>query len=217
MYTRTFRRFNQGFYIRNSFNYTRWLGNSNLLKSSKRTKSANKLSYNKLFKQLTSLVKKNLVTSNYFKLFRVTKILFFRFFLAKLRLHLFTGFDIIKHALCYYLSPLILLQPNSIILVGLNDLTLDARFISTFIAYYLESRYYLNQILKVLWVYLDRAIKNRLLYGYQVKLSGRFKKNEKAVYMMRKVGNIGRYDIKRFVDYSYSTARMRLGVTGIKV
>lgn len=55
------------------------------------------------------------------------------------------------------------------------------------------------------------------MYGYQVKLSGRFRKNEKAVYLTRKLGSIGRYDIKRYVDYSFATARMRLGVTGIKV
>lgn len=208
-YPNTLNRFVRDFYIRkpNKFNSRNF---AKLVVSY----SANVFS-TKLYKQLSH--PQRILNNHSSVFFSLTKLLFFRFFLSKLRSHFFTGFDMIKYALCYYLSPLINLQPSNVILVGLNDLTLDAKFISTFIAYYLENRYYLNQILKVLWGYLDRAIKNRLLYGYQIKLSGRFKKNEKAVYMLRKVGNIGRYDIKRFVDYSFSTARMRLGVTGIKV
>ena len=64
---------------------------------------------------------------------------------------------------------------------------------------------------------MRRFVRRRIIYGYQVKLSGRFRKNEKAVYLTRKLGSIGRYDMKRRVDYSFATARMKLGVTGIKV
>lgn len=174
--------------------------------------------FNKYFKPWFNSASKFQQKSNLtFDLFKLNKVLFLRFFLLRLRSYLFSSLNSFKHALCYYLKPIVLLIPSNVTIIGLNDLTIDAKFLANFISYYLENRYYLVQIFKVLWSYLNKSIKNRLLYGYQIKLSGRFKKNEKAVYMLRKVGNLGRYDIKRFVDYSCSVARMRLGVTGVKV
>ena len=144
--------------------------------------------------------------------------LFSRYFIYRFRKLLSDFWWQMKYNLTYILRPFIPnLLPSNITIVGLNDFTVDAKFITTFISYHLSHRYYLFQILKVLWRVLNRFIRKRILYGYQVKLSGRFRKNEKAVYLTRKLGSIGRYDIKRYVDYSFATARMRLGVTGIKV
>lgn len=143
---------------------------------------------------------------------------FKRFYVFQVRQQLVKFWWIFKASVCMLLSPVLPnMLPNNIILVGINSRTLSAEFISNFIVYHLEHRYYLFQILKVLWGSLNTLIKSRILYGYRVKFSGRFKKNEKAVYMTKNVGSIGRYDIKRGVDYSYKVARMRLGVTGVKV
>lgn len=60
-------------------------------------------------------------------------------------------------------------------------------------------------------------LKNRLLYGYKIKFSGRFRKNEKAVYFTKNVGSLGRSDVKRHIDYAFTTVRMRLGMTGVKI
>lgn len=50
-----------------------------------------------------------------------------------------------------------------------------------------------------------------------LRVSGRFKKNEKAVYFIKRIGNIGRSSIKRFVDYSFRTVNLKLGATGFKL
>jgi hypothetical protein len=123
-----------------------------------------------------------------------------------------------KSSICLLLSPFLKgLTPNNILIVGLKSTTINAEFILNFIQESIKQHFVIMQVLGRVWKALNRLIHKKILYGYRVQLAGRFKRSEKAVFLMKSIGSIGRSDVKRKVDYSQGFIKQKLGVTGIKI
>lgn len=193
----------------------RWMPRLSTLSSILNTKEVS--SQSKRFITFKTQYLKYLFNSKAFVDHNLFFTLFKQYYIYKVRQNQKKFWTLLKFILSLLLSPIISINPSLITLVGLNSFSINANFIAAFIAYHLEHKYFLFQILKSVWASLNKLISNRILYGYMVQLSGRFKKNEKAVYLTKHIGSVGRYDIKRGLDYATHSARMRLGVTGIKV
>lgn len=140
-----------------------------------------------------------------------------------------------KIKLKYILNKIFLLNllqtEKLILLAGKNYLNHDIIFnyflignynytselLSKYICIKLKQRFTLNQVLKPLTKYLKKLIKKKNLFGYRIKLSGRFTRKQRATSIVIKFGTVPLATISKQIDYAQSDVILKDGKGSIKV
>lgn len=124
---------------------------------------------------------------------------------------------LMKMSLSYLLSKIIAINPLNIFFIGVNNRTVSASFIGKFVKFYLERSFPLFFVLKQLMWSLKKLIRLKHLFGFKVKVIGRFKRGQMAACMVRNRGSLNSNVITKKVDFFSTYARMKYGTSGIKV
>ena len=100
-------------------------------------------------------------------------------------------------------------------LVGNYNYT--AELLTKYICIKLKQRFTLNQVIKPLTKYLKKLIKKKNLFGYRIKLSGRFTRKQRATTIVIKFGTVPLATINNQIDYSQQNVVLKDGVGNVKV
>ena len=109
------------------------------------------------------------------------------------------------------------LQEVKLNIFFVNNYNFTAELLVNYICIKLKQKFTLSQALRPLCKFLDKLIRKVYLFGYKIKLNGRFSRRQRASKIVFKGGSVPLATIDSSIDYASNFVSLKDGVGGIKL
>jgi hypothetical protein len=115
------------------------------------------------------------------------------------------------------ISKVYFLQEVKLNIYFVNNYNFTAELLVNYICIKLKQKFTLSQALRPLCKFLDKLIRKVYLFGYKIKLNGRFSRRQRASKIVFKGGSVPLATIDSSIDYASNFVSLKDGVGGIKL